>query len=81
MGSNKRLPVASGRAITKVLVQSFGWQDHRGKNHFVLQHPDKPPSLCLSIPDHREVDRNLLKCELRKAGISEEDFCVAYEDS
>ena len=81
MGSNKQLPLASGRIITKVFVRHFGWVEHRGKNHFVLQHPDKPPSLCLSIPDHKEVSRSLLKAELRKAGIPEEEFCKAYEQS
>jgi hypothetical protein len=82
VGSNKRLPLASGKAIRKIFVRSFGWEEeHRGKNHFVLMHPDKPPSLCISIPDHKEVDRCLLKSELRKAGISEEAFCKAFERS
>ena len=36
------------------------------KNHFVLTHPDKPPTLIISIPDHKEVSRSLLKTELGK---------------
>lgn len=76
--SNKNLPLDNGKKITQVF-QAFGWVPHRGKNHFVLVHPEKPPNLFISIPDHKEVDRRLLKAELRKAGISEEQFCEAYD--
>jgi hypothetical protein len=41
-------------------------------------HPDMPPNLVISIPDHKQVSRTLLKTELRKAGIPEEKFCEAY---
>lgn len=75
----KNLPLDSGRTLVKVF-EIFGWTCTRGKNHFVLTHPNKPPQLVLSIPDHKEVDRALLKAELRKAGISEEQFCTAYKD-
>jgi hypothetical protein len=43
-----------------------------------LSHPDKPPTLLISIPDHKEVDRRLLNAELRKAEITEEEFNKAY---
>jgi hypothetical protein len=78
MGS-KNLPLDSGKQITKVF-EYFGWESHYGKNHFVLTHPNKPPTLLISIPNHRTVDRFLLKAEMRKAGISEEDFCEAYRN-
>lgn len=74
----KQLPLDSGKRLTKAF-ESFGWVPHRGKNHFVLVHPEKPPTLIISIPDHRQVSRTLLKAELRKAGIPEELFCQAYE--
>jgi predicted RNA binding protein YcfA (HicA-like mRNA interferase family) len=74
----KDLPLDSGKKITKVF-ESLGWVSHRGgRNHFVLTHPNKAPTLVISIPDHRHVDRALLKTELRKAGISEEEFCKIY---
>ncbi len=38
----------------------------------------RPGSIAtLSIPDHREVDRGLLQGQLRKAGISIEEFIEA----
>lgn len=73
----KDLPLDSGKKITKVF-ESLGWIAHRGKNHFVLMHPDKPQTLIISIPDHRQISRTLLKTELKKAGISEEEFCKIY---
>jgi predicted RNA binding protein YcfA (HicA-like mRNA interferase family) len=73
----KDLPLDSGKNLVKVF-ESFGWQPHRGKNHFVMLHPDKPPNLVISIPDHKQVSRTLLKTELRKAGIPEETFCEVY---
>jgi len=76
----KNLPLDTGMRITKVFVESFGWKSGYGKNHFVLTHPDKPPMLIISIPDHKEVSRSLLKTELRKAEITEEQFCKAYNE-
>jgi hypothetical protein len=74
----KNLPLDTGKQITKVFVEFFGWKATYGKNHFVLSHPDKPPTLLISIPDHKEVDRRLLNAELRKAEITEEEFNKAY---
>jgi predicted RNA binding protein YcfA (HicA-like mRNA interferase family) len=75
----KDLPLASGRRIVKVF-EVFGWKASPYKNHIVLSHPDKPAGLFISIPDHKECDRRLLKSELRKAGISVEDFCKAWNE-
>lgn len=73
----KNLPLDSGKRITKVF-EAFGWVSGYGKNHFTLTHPNKPPTLVISIPDHKQVDRALLKAELRKADITEDQFCEAY---
>jgi hypothetical protein len=75
----KDLPLDSGRKLVKVF-ESFGWVSHQGKNHIVLLHPDKPPNLAISIPDHRQVDRALLKTEIRKAGLTEAEFCERYKN-
>ena len=74
----KDLPLDDGRTITKVW-ESLGWQAYRGKNHFVVTHPSMP-GLTISIPDHKEVDRKLLRTELRKAHISIDEFIVAYQN-
>ncbi len=74
----KNLPLDSGKKINKVF-EACGWISHYGKNHFVLTHPDKPPTLIIAIPDHKQVSRTLLKTELRKAGIPIEVFCQFYD--
>jgi predicted RNA binding protein YcfA (HicA-like mRNA interferase family) len=73
----KDLPLDSGRQIVRVF-EAFGWIAHQGKGHIVLQHPNKSPYLKLSIPDHKEVDRFLLRSELRKAGLTTEQFMDVY---
>jgi hypothetical protein len=75
----KNLPLEKGRKLVEVF-EKFGWISHRGKNHFVLTHPAKSPDLNISIPDHKHVDRFLLKSELRKAGITEDEFCREYRN-
>jgi hypothetical protein len=75
----KNLPLDKGKRITEVFTM-FGWVPHYGKNHFVLTHPDQPPTLVISIPDHKQVDRFLLRAELKKAGITEVQFCEAYRN-
>jgi predicted RNA binding protein YcfA (HicA-like mRNA interferase family) len=75
---SKQLPQESGKQLAKVFA-SFGWELHRGgRNHFVLTHPDKPPFLNISIPDHKTVDRCLLRSQIKKAGLTEEQFLEAY---
>jgi len=74
MSGLKSLPLASGVAHRKVF-ESLGWVSRRSeKNHFVLTHPNRP-GVYLSIPDHDKVDRRLLKAEIRKAGLTDEQYC------
>jgi hypothetical protein len=51
-----------------------GWTVDRlsGRKHYVLSRPDNP--LSLSVPDHRELDRGLLRGLIRKAGLTVEEF-------
>ena len=75
----KNLPLDSGRNIVKVF-ERYGWVVYRAKNHYVLTHPNKPRTLTISIPDHKEISRSLLKAELRKAGLTEQDFLTVYAE-
>jgi len=72
------LPLARGRAHVKVL-ESFGWIVRRSKkNHFAMTHPNVP-GVIISIPDHKQVDRNLLRAELRKAKIETADYRKRFD--
>ena len=74
----KSLPLDSGLCHIRVF-ESFGWILRRSvKNHLVLTHPNVP-NVVISIPDHREVGRRLLKAEIRKAGLTDEEYRARYD--
>jgi len=78
-GGKKDLPLDSGARIVKVF-EAWAWTVRRGKKgHFVLNSVAKP-NLHISIPDHRIVDRNLLRTELRKAGKTVEEYVQKYNE-
>jgi len=68
-----RLPKISGEEAVKAFVKA-GWTLDRlsRRNHFVLSQPDNPYSL--SVPNHKELDRGLLRGLIRKAGLTVEEF-------
>ncbi|MCI2429135.1 type II toxin-antitoxin system HicA family toxin [Candidatus Acetothermia bacterium] len=68
-----RLPRVSGEEAVKAFMKA-GWTLDRlsQRNHFVLSRPDNPHSL--SVPNHKELDRGLLRSLIRKAGLTIEEF-------
>lgn len=77
MGAND-LPVASSTQIVRGF-EKLGWKSRRGKrNHFVLTHPRKP-NVHLTIPDHNEVDRFILHSHIKQAGLTVDQFNVAFQ--
>ena len=71
MGS--RLPVMSGREVVKVFG-SFGWVLRRQVgSHMILIKEGEMASL--SVPDHKEVSRGLLRALIRDAGLTVDEFC------
>lgn len=61
------LPVISGAQLIAVL-ERFGWVVVRRKgSHVILTKGGS--MLTLSVPDHRELDRGILRSILRKAGL------------
>jgi HicA-like toxin of HicAB toxin-antitoxin system len=73
------LPFDKGKRICKVF-ESIGFElkGRSEKNHFILQRPNDP-HLFISIPDHPKVDRQTLKAEIRKAGLTDAQFRVHYD--
>ena len=66
-----KLTNVSGREAVKAFLK-FGYSHvHTFGDHAILQKAGAPS---LSIPLHREVAQFLLKSQVRKAGISLEDF-------
>jgi predicted RNA binding protein YcfA (HicA-like mRNA interferase family) len=67
-----QLPVISGREARRAFEKA-GWVFNRQRgSHMVLIHTSVPVNL--SIPDHRELDRGLLRGLIRAAGLTVEQF-------
>jgi predicted RNA binding protein YcfA (HicA-like mRNA interferase family) len=67
-----QLPVISGRVARKAFEQA-GWIfDRQRGSHMVLVRPNIPVNL--SVPDHRELDRGLLRGLIRDSGMSVDQF-------
>jgi predicted RNA binding protein YcfA (HicA-like mRNA interferase family) len=71
------LPVISGCEAGKAFAKLGFMYDHHSGNHMIHYHPN---GRHLSIPDHRELDRGLLRKLIRAAGISVEEFVRLLED-
>ena len=66
------LPVVSGRDARRAFEKE-GWLfDRQRGSHMILTKPNVQVNL--SIPDHRELDRGLLRGLIRDAGITVECF-------
>jgi predicted RNA binding protein YcfA (HicA-like mRNA interferase family) len=67
-----QLPVVSGREARRAFERA-GWVFNRQRgSHMVMIRPGIP--INLSIPDHRELDRGLLRGLIRDAGMSVAEF-------
>ncbi|MCL5674376.1 MAG: type II toxin-antitoxin system HicA family toxin [Candidatus Omnitrophica bacterium] len=68
-----RLSNISGRETVKILSK-IGYQQVRQEgSHMILYNP-KPGFPILSIPDHKEIAPGLLRAQIKRAGLSVEDF-------
>jgi predicted RNA binding protein YcfA (HicA-like mRNA interferase family) len=66
------LPVISGREAVRAFERA-GWIVARQRaSHIVLIKPGVPVNL--SIPDHKQLDRGLLRSQIRKAGLTVDEF-------
>jgi predicted RNA binding protein YcfA (HicA-like mRNA interferase family) len=67
-----RLPVLSGREARRAFEKA-GWIfDRQRGSHVALTKSGAPANL--TIPDHRELDRGLLRALIRDAGLSLDEF-------
>jgi predicted RNA binding protein YcfA (HicA-like mRNA interferase family) len=72
-----KMPVISGREARRGFEKA-GWAFSRQRgSHMVLVKTGVQANL--SIPDHRELDRGLLRGLIRDAGLSVEDFLKLLE--
>jgi predicted RNA binding protein YcfA (HicA-like mRNA interferase family) len=67
-----KLPVVSGRQARRAFEKD-GWVfDRQRSSHMVLVKAGVPVNL--TVPDHRELDRGLLRGLIRDAGLTVKQF-------
>ena len=66
-----KLPLVSGRQAAKAFEKVGFIFDHQRGSHLIYYRPD---GRHLSIPEHRELDRGLLRSLIRTAGLTVEEF-------
>ncbi|HLD85335.1 MAG TPA: type II toxin-antitoxin system HicA family toxin [archaeon] len=68
-----KLPVVSGKDAVKAFVK-IGYQpDHQTGSHIILRHMNAPHRR-LSVPNHREISKGLLRDLIKEAGLTVEEF-------
>lgn len=68
-----KLPVISGAKAVKAF-QRIGYElSHQTGSHMILRSKD-PPHRHLSIPNHKELSKGLLRGLIRDAGLTIEQF-------
>ena len=71
------LPVVSGRQARRAFEKA-GWVfDRQRGSHMILTKPGIPTNL--SVPDHRELDRGLLRGLIRDAQMTVDDFLALLD--
>ncbi|MCH8260429.1 MAG: type II toxin-antitoxin system HicA family toxin [Planctomycetes bacterium] len=67
------LPVVSGAEAVKAF-QKVGYEFSRQAGSHMILRSREPPHRHLSIPNHKELGRGLLRGLIRDAGLTIEDF-------
>lgn len=62
-----KLPVISGRDLTKALAKIGYLHDHQKGSHVILRHQIAPHR---RIPNHKEIAKGTLRNILREAGLT-----------
>ena len=68
-----KLANISGREAIKKFKRLGYYADHQTGSHIILYN-DKAGSLPLSIPDHKELAPGLLRAQIKRVGITVEEF-------
>lgn len=68
-----KLPVVSGKEAVKAFGKIGYIPDHQTGSHMILRHINEPYRR-LSIPNHREISKGLLRDLIKEAGLTVEEF-------
>jgi len=65
-----KLPVLSGKDLCSIL-RTIG--DHQTGCHIILRN-ENPPYRRLTVPNHKEIAKGILRSIIRQAGLTFEEF-------
>jgi predicted RNA binding protein YcfA (HicA-like mRNA interferase family) len=66
-----KLPIISGKELTKILLKKGYWiKDHKG-SHIHLRHATKRP---ITVPNHKTISKGTLKEIIKVTELKPEDF-------
>ncbi len=68
-----KLPVVSGKEFIKRLKKKGFAFVHQEGSHMIIRLQSHPHTK-LSVPNHKELDRGLLRALIRNAGITVDEF-------
>ena len=68
-----RMPVVSGRDAVRALSKLGYAVDHQTGSHIILRH-QAAPHRRLTVPDHRELGKGMLRALIRQAGLTVDAF-------
>jgi len=68
-----KLPVISGKKALKAFIKAGWYIDRRAKRRHIIM-KKQGMKTTLSIPEHKKLDRGLLRALIRDAYISVEEF-------
>ena len=73
-----KLPILSGKDVVKALSK-IGYEiDHQTGSHMVLRNK-KPPHRRITVPDHKEIAKGILRAIIKQAGLTLEEFLRLLE--
>ena len=70
---SRKLPVISGKQLSKILNNIGYLFDHQTGSHLILRNIH-PPHRRLTIPNHKEIAKGTLRSIIRQAGLTTEEF-------
>ncbi len=68
-----KLPVISGKFLSKLLVKLGYLEDHQTGSHIILRNKNYPYRR-ITIPNHKEIAKGTLRGIIRETGITLEQF-------
>jgi len=67
------LPRVSGREVVAALTKA-GYEKDRQRGSHIVMRQTAPPHRRITIPDHHELGKGLLRAILRQAGLTVEEL-------